>query len=270
MNDREQEGDVATVSEPLPDLQPTPLRRRDRLRAATTAEIISTARRLLLESGPQGISLRAIAREMGMTAPGLYRYFDNHEELIRHVIADIFNELQDEIESAIHAYAEPPDADHGQRQAHLANKMIAACRAFRSWALAHPGEFGMVFGVPLPGYPDVAQDDIAEACAARFAGTFFTLFVQLYEEVQFPVPADEEIAPALLEQLACHAKLMHQGELPAGAHLIFLRAWTHLYGAVALEVLGHLKFALEDPAPMFEYTLADLAGLVGLGYAPEG
>jgi len=67
-----------------------PLSRRDRLRAATTAEILQTARRLLVESGPEAVSLRAIAREMGMTAPGLYRYFGSHEELIRHVIAGIF------------------------------------------------------------------------------------------------------------------------------------------------------------------------------------
>ncbi|HLN69148.1 MAG TPA: helix-turn-helix domain-containing protein, partial [Streptosporangiaceae bacterium] len=57
--------------------------RRDRLRAATTEEIIQTARRLLVRSGPEAMSLRAIAREMGMTAPGLYRYFDSHEALNR-------------------------------------------------------------------------------------------------------------------------------------------------------------------------------------------
>ena len=67
--------------------------RRDRLRAATKDEIIQTARRLLLRDGPGSVTLRAIAREMGMTAPGLYRYFGSHEELIRHVIADIFTEL---------------------------------------------------------------------------------------------------------------------------------------------------------------------------------
>ena len=67
-----------------PGLSPAPSR-RDRLRAATIEEIIATARRLLVTSGPEAVSLRAIAREMGMTAPGLYRYFDSHEELLRHV-----------------------------------------------------------------------------------------------------------------------------------------------------------------------------------------
>jgi AcrR family transcriptional regulator len=269
MNDGKQEGGVVTVSEPLPELPPTPLKRRDRLRAATTAEIIATARRLLLESGPQGISLRAIAREMGMTAPGLYRYFDDREELIQHLIADIFNELHDEIETEITAHTLPPDATPEQESMHLAAKMVAACRAFRSWSLAHPGEFGLVFGVPLPIDLDTAQDDIASACASRFASLFFGLFIHLWETVRFPIPSDDEIDPALMAQLGRHVEMMHQGDLPAGAHVIFLRCWTALYGAVALEVFGHLNFALENPEPLFEYVLSDLAKLVGLSYPLE-
>ncbi len=80
-----------------------PPTRRDRLRAATIEEIIATARRLLVTSGPEAVSLRAIAREMGMTAPGLYRYFGSHEELVRHVIAGIFTELSQDIHQAIEA-----------------------------------------------------------------------------------------------------------------------------------------------------------------------
>src|SRR5690349_1084219 len=65
--------------------------RRERVRAATVEEIKQTARRLLVEQGPQSVTLRAIAREMGMTAPGLYRYFPNHEELIAAVVADVYD-----------------------------------------------------------------------------------------------------------------------------------------------------------------------------------
>ena len=77
--------------------------RRDRLRAATIEEIIQTARQLLVKNGPEAVSLRAIAREMGMTAPGLYRYFGSHEELVRHVCASIFTELGEDIHRAIEA-----------------------------------------------------------------------------------------------------------------------------------------------------------------------
>jgi AcrR family transcriptional regulator len=245
--------------------------RRDRLRAATTEEIIETARRLLVTRGPDAVSLRAIAREMGMTAPGLYRYFGSHEELIRHVIADIFTELRNAIEEAMRAHQAPDDADPAGLPAHLAAKMVAACRAFRGWALEHTGEFGLIFGVPLPGYPSEHGDnDVAEASAEKFAGTFFGLFVQFWNAVGFPVPGDDAIDPRLKEQLSAHFSKMHQSDLPAGALVTFLRCWTLLHGAVALEVFGHLKFALTDASAMFEYTLGDLARLIGLRYPPEG
>ena len=111
--------------------------RRDRLRTATMEEIIATARRLLVEQGPEAASLRAIAREMGMTAPGLYRYYSNREELLRHVIAQMFRELARDIQRAIQEavpWDRPADAADGQLQ--MARKMVAACREFRSWALA--------------------------------------------------------------------------------------------------------------------------------------
>ena len=87
-----------------------PPSRRDRLRGATVEEIIQTARRLLVSSGREAMTLRAIAREMGMTAPGLYRYFDSHEELNRHVCASIFTELGGDIDRAIEAAAAPAEA----------------------------------------------------------------------------------------------------------------------------------------------------------------
>src|SRR5690348_15931125 len=127
-----------------------PPSRRDRLRAATIDEIIQTARQLLVKDGPEAVSLRAIAREMGMTAPGLYRYFGSYEELVRHLCADIFTELGGDIHRAIEA-AEPPAGQADDPRAKLTVKMVAACGEFRRWALNHQDEFGLVFGMPLPG-----------------------------------------------------------------------------------------------------------------------
>jgi AcrR family transcriptional regulator len=266
----------------------SPPSRRDRLRAATIEEIIQTARRLLVQSGPEAVSLRAIAREMGMTAPGLYRYFGSHEELLRHVIAGIFTELGEDIHQAIQAAVPPPtSSSHGglppsvppdpspfsgapgpqtpdQATVKLTVKMVAACREFRRWALNHQAEFALLFGVPLPGLDD-GRYDIADECALAFAGTFFTLFLELWSAVPFPVPAADQIDPGLLDQLSRYRDALGT-DIPVGAVLTFLRCWIVLYGAVAMEVFGHLRFALEDPAPMFEITLGDLASLVGLRY----
>ena len=123
---------------------------------------------------------------------------------------------------------------------------------------------GMLFGVPLPGLDD-GRYDVADECALEFAGTFFTLFLELWRQVPFRVPAAEDLDPGLLEQLIRYRDLLGT-DIPVGAVLTFLRCWTVLYGAVAMEVFGHMSFALADPAPMFELTLGDLAALVGLRY----
>jgi AcrR family transcriptional regulator len=231
--------------------------RRDRVRAATTDEIKQTARRILVADGPDAVSLRAIAREMGMTAPALYRYFSCHHDLIKHVVADIFSEIADDIHAAITRAGEASDGD-------LAQKLVAACREFRGWALAHQAEFGLLFGTPLPTL-EAMHDDVIAACAQKFSGTFFTLFLELWRKHPFAVPADDEIEPSLRAQLARYRAGLGS-DLPLGAFLTFLRCWVRLYGMVSLEVFGHLHFALDDAAPMFEITLAELAGLVGLEY----
>ena len=144
--------------------------------------------------------------------------------------------------------------------------MIAACREFRRWALGHKEEYALLFGVPLPGLDD-GRFDIAQQCALEFAGTFYTLFIELWNRDRFPVPYDEEIEPELRAQLVrFRDKLGLSTDLPNGAHLIFLRCWVLLYGAVSMEVFGHLGFALTDASPMFELTLRDLARLIGLEY----
>jgi hypothetical protein len=194
------------------------------------------------------------------------------------VIAMIFRELSGDIHQAIDAVsaevspgttgrpdaATPTSASPEQVRRHLTQKMVAACRAFRRWGLVHKGEFAMVFGVPLPGLDD-GRFDIAEECALEFAGTFYTLFFELWNATHFPVPDPAEIDDGLRVQLRRFGATMGT-DAPDGALLVFLRCWVVLYGAVAMEIFGHLGFALDDSTPMFEFTLADLARLVGLEY----
>jgi AcrR family transcriptional regulator len=240
--------------------------RRDRLRAATTQEIIQTARRLLVTQGPEAASLRAIAREMGMTAPALYRYFGSHEELLRHVIGDIFTDLASYVQDGIHAASNAAPANLAADEV-MAVKLIAGCRAFRMWTLDHVPEFSMIFGSPLPGLEvlhEVTLDPNVD-CGYKFGQVFLDLFGELYRRRPFPIPADEEMDPSLRAQLARYRQLT-ASDLPLGALQTFLRCWVLLYGSVSLEVFGHLRFALDDPSPMFELMLADLAPLVGLEY----
>jgi AcrR family transcriptional regulator len=237
--------------------------RRDRARTATIEEIKQTARQILVQDGPDAVSLRAIAREMGLTAPALYRYFDSREVLIKHVIADIFTELTGDLRAAI-ASAGPASGGG------LTEKVIAACWEFRRWSLNHPREFGMLFGTPLPGV-NVEQDEITAECGAQFGNTFFELILALWRKHPFPVTADAAIDPGLRQQLERYRDgLGELGDgLPLGLLLIFLRCWTRLYGTLSLEVFGHLGFALDDAGPMFELMLVDTAPLIGLRYPPQ-
>jgi AcrR family transcriptional regulator len=240
--------------------------RRDRLRAATSQEIIQTARKLLVEQGPEAVSLRAIAREMGMTAPALYRYFGSHEDLLRHVVADIFTELASHVRSAVHVAADGWTVDLTDAEV-MAVKLIAGCREFRAWTLAHVPEFSMIFGSPLPGleYLHEITRDPSVDCGYQFGQVFLDLFGDLYRRRPFSIPTDDEIEPRLREQLARYRDLART-DLPLGALQTFLRCWVLLYGTVSLEAFGHMKFALDDAAPMFELMLSDLAPMIGLQY----
>lgn len=239
--------------------------RRDRVRAATMEEITATARRLLVEQGPEAASLRAIAREMGLTAPALYRYYKSREELLRHVIAQIFRELADGIQRAIDEADARYLAERGaEERARLTAKMIAACREFRRWALVNKEEFALLFAAPLPRIGDLGIE-IVQQSVVEFAGAFYTLFIELWEALPFPAPRPPDVDLSVSAQFAQFREKLFS-DAPDGAIVIFMHCWVLLYGAVSMEVFGHAAFTFCDPAPMFDLILADLARLVGLEY----
>lgn len=244
----------------MSELPAEPLSRRDRARVDTVREIKETARKVLVEQGVDGLALRAVAREMGMTAPALYRYFDSREDLVENVVADLYDELVALLEAA------RDDA----RPATAPIQLLTCSRAFRGWATTHHAEFGLLFGSAGERVlPEGFRDDCerpAQLAAARFGGVFATLVAQIYVEQGFPIPADEDIEPPLQEQLrAWCAKL--PVELPLGVMQVFLSCWIRLYGLVCMEIFGHLKFALDDAEPMFEAELHGLARVLGVADA---
>jgi|KBSSwiStaDraftv2_1062776.scaffolds.fasta_scaffold147823_2 AcrR family transcriptional regulator len=229
--------------------------RRDRLRAATKAEIVETARKLLVADGLPGVTLRAISRDMGMTAPALYRYYDSLDTLLESLCAALFDECTAFIESRM-ATAEG-----------LTGRLAAACRAFRDWSLVHPAEFGIMFASPVeasgPFTVMHATDSKVHAAAMRFSGTYLALFVEAWQQRPFPVAAEEALPRRLREQLTAFRTAVGT-PLPAGALQIFLSCWIRLYGMVALELFGHLSFALTDAEELFELELIACAELLGL------
>src|SRR3954454_20193689 len=171
-----------------------PVSRRDRARADTLREIKETARRVLVARGVDGLALRAIAREMGMTAPALYRYFASREDLVEHVVADLYDELCDELDAA----------RESARPVTPGVQLMTISRRFRTWALGHHAEFGLLFGSPAESVGTPAQqtkEGPAGAGARRFGEIFGVLVATIYLERGFPIPADDELEPAYQQQL---------------------------------------------------------------------
>lgn len=236
--------------------------RRDRQRAATEAEIKDVARRLLVESEGTELTLRGIAREMGMTAPGLYRYFDSLAALASAMCHDFLDEVSDHINDALDEAGEDVPA-----------RVHSAVRAFRAWAVSHPAEFSLLFRskgpgpVAFPGQGSWVEEDCVHP--RRFAGLFLELFAQLWAERPFATPAPERVPRALLEQAARYGAALDV-DLPDVALWVFAHSWVRLYSVIALEVLGQLTFMFPDAEPYFEVELRAVVDSLGLEYLPPG
>ncbi|MQS17062.1 TetR/AcrR family transcriptional regulator [Streptomyces kaniharaensis] len=223
-----------------------PLTRRERQREQTTAEILTAARHLLAADGPAALTLRATAREVGMTAPGVCRYFPDHRALVQAVVADLYRDLAADLEAARDAHADAPTAD----------RLAAAARALRRWSLAHRSEFTLLFGKPIAD-AGTAPEDPAHDAGWRFGQVFLGLMTQLWREGTVPPPAADESVPAWWTQYDDLREHLTD-DIPLPVLNRFVQAWTRIYGLVALEVFGHLDFTLADPEPFFEQALSDV------------
>ncbi len=219
--------------------------RRERLRTATVAEIKESARRLLVAGGPSAVSLRAIARDMGMTAPAIYRYFDNLDALAIELVTDLFEELRQAVEAAAVAHADAAPT----------SRMVDMTRAFRRWSLDHPAEFALMFGSPVPGVTQFAAHcGPVNDAGARFGEAFLSVLGELYATEPFPAPPPELLEGPLRATFGPYLQT-YGDRFPLAVVYVFLSSWTRLYGLVAMEVFGHLQWAVTDVEPLFEAEL---------------
>jgi AcrR family transcriptional regulator len=218
--------------------------RRERVRDATVQEIKRHARDLLVQDGPDALTLRAIARQMGMTPAALYRYFPSHEEIVGALCEDVLAEITSTLERARDTVS-PADP---------VGRLMAACRAFRRWSLAHPREFQLTFATAA-GRPPAHHEE--PGCDLSFGAVFLAIFAEIWAHQPFRVPDGADLPADLVRQLAVFSAATEH-DLPLGVLAAYLTGWVRLYGAVTIEVFGHLGFALHDPEPMFEAMLAEM------------
>jgi AcrR family transcriptional regulator len=206
---------------------------RERARAEITAEIIEAGRRHLATDGAAGLSLRAIARELGMASSAVYRYMASRDELLTKLIIDAYDSLG--------ATAEATEALQDRRD--LIGRWSAICQAVRNWAIANPNEYALIYGSPVPGY-------VAPADTIAPASRVSNLLVQILIEAV----ARQEATPGRDGAVAGHegcgpvADAAHRALAPIRAYMSAgvpdavmqtgLMVWAGLFGIVSFELFG--------------------------------
>lgn len=209
----------------MPD---TPDNRRERLRRQTIVEIKQLAMRQIAESGPTGLSVAAIAKQMGMTGPAVYRYFANRDALLTALIRDGYADLAHTIEQT------------AQRDATLpaAQRLQSVATELRAWALVDPQRYLLLFGTPVPGYE--APTDTLEA-ANRTLYVLASIAADLLAGA--PTPTLGELGDQF-ESLV----VADRAEVSAAALMAATVMWTRMHGIVSLEVVGQFRHMHIDAA----------------------
>lgn len=259
---------------------------RARVRAEMIDEIKETARRQLATEGAN-LSLRAIARELGVVSSALYRYFASRDELLTALIIDAYNAIGEAGERADAAITERLD---------VTRRWLAVANAWREWALAHPAEYALIHGSPVPGYAAPA-DTIAPAsrrflviaAIIRDGRQSGVLAPALASAEQSPTlasagpsadgspttasggapatpvraPAERPLIPASLRAELDAVAVTLGFEAETGLTARVLTAVTELFGALNFELFGQLNNTIDERRAWFDLQARMMASLIG-------
>ena len=234
---------------------------RERARAELTREIKEEARRQLMATGADGLSLRAVAKELGMVSSALYRYFPSRDDLLTALIVDAYNALG---EAAELAAAGPGPARE---------RWIAACHAVRDWARSNPQEYALVYGSPVPGYR-APEATIGPASRVPLAFAGIVRDALAAGELAAPrealpvtgVLADQAVtlSEVLSRAAAAPAAPGAPAGVPPDAIVRAVIAWAQLFGMISFELFGQFVGSFEPADALFAYAAVQSAAFVGL------
>ena len=240
--------DVAPAAEAAPR---TP---RERARARTLKDIVRIGREQLALHGAAALSLRAVARELGVVSSAVYRYVENREELLTLLLVDAYNELGDAVDAAVGA--RPQDDFTG--------RFVALGVAVRGWALAQPSSYALLFGSPVPGYQAPAERTTGPG--TRVIGALAAILDGAWRAGQLSEAGPRgaaEAAPLAADLAKIRGEMglaVPDPELARG-----VLVWTSLFGAISFEVFGQYgKDTFAAREKLFAHHLAVLAGVAGL------
>lgn len=223
---------------------------RERAREQTLLDITRIGREHLASVGASALSLRAVARDLGVVSSAVYRYVKSRDELLTLLVVDGYNELGEAVDSAVAAEEEPYA------------RFLALGRSVRAWALREPARYGLLFGSPVPGYHAPGEQTTTPGTRVIFAlvGIFDHAYASGKLETHSFAPVDDGLETDL-ERIRGELGITIPAHLLARGVLV----WSALFGAVNFEVFGQYgadTFTRTDS--LFEHHLAVLAEMVGL------
>ena len=222
---------------------------RSRVRLEMIDEIKASARKHLATDGAN-LSLRAVARDLGMASSAVYRYFASRDDLLTALIIDAYDALGENVEQA----------EAAVRRGSLRARLLATCGAARDWARAHPEEYALTYGSPVPGYA-APQDTIGPA--SRPVLVLTSLLREGAATGELETRPDTHIPRTLGADLRALAEIPGYEGVPEAVFARGLAAWAHLFGVISFELFGRLTNAVHDYDAFFDHQMAMMADFVG-------
>lgn len=222
---------------------------RARARVETTEEIKRIAREHLAAEGSH-LSLRAVARDLGVVSSAVYRYFASRDELVTALIIDGYASMGEAVERA---EAAVPRRD-------LPGRWRALCAAVRDWSRDRPHEYALLHGGPVPGYA-APQDTIAQA--QRPLTVAMDILRDGVSRGVVPVPADR-LPRAVRADLERIGRLPGFEDVPATLLSRAMSMWALLFGTVSFELSGRYPNGVDNLDAYFEHQVRVMARFLGL------
>jgi AcrR family transcriptional regulator len=225
---------------------------RERIHSATLEEIKSVAWQQIAQSGASSLSLRAIAREMEMTAPALYRYFKDRDALVTALIVEAFISLGNFLMAAREAVLQ---GDH-------AGRLMATGIAYREWALTYPQRYTLIFGTPISGYQ--APSEITVPAASRSLGVLIEVLEDARRAGELHLTADYLRSNAvLLAQIeAWRGQVASQAD-PI-SHYLSLVIWSRVHGLASLEIYQQYPPTISELGEIYRLEMLEILKQFGM------
>jgi AcrR family transcriptional regulator len=217
--------------------------KRQESRDRIERQIVELGRRQLVTAGAAGLSVRAIARELGMVSSAVYRYVASRDDLLTLLLVDAYTELADDVDAARAASSGVAWTE----------QLVAMARAVRQWAISQPASWALLYGSPVPGYH--APAELTVGPGTRVVGAMFDVVATGVAAGVVP-NSNVEVAQSISSDFdAIRAEFAFSGDDAAVASCFLL--WAALVGAISLEVFGQYGAdTLSDPGAVFELQLA--------------